>query len=770
MKAIIMAGGEGTRLRPISCLRPKPMTPLLDVPVLEHVITLLKKCGVTDICLTLRCMPDSIISFFDGRERELGVNLFPKIETETLGTAGSVRSCADFIGGEDFIVISGDAICDFDLTSCIDFHRKNNAEATLVLYSHPEPTEFGLVLTAPDGRIVRFFEKPGWDNVITDLVNTGVYILSPKILSLIPEKGEYDFGKDLFPKMLTSGSGLYGVRADGYWCDIGTPESFLSCSMDALDGKIKITRRAPEILPGVWCASHVPDDAHLIPPVYIGEKCVIEPGAKIGPHTVIGSHSRICSGAEITDSVLLGSFVGKSTEVHGAVVCSGAEICRNAKVNGQCVIGDGVQVGETAVVSGTSHIWPDAVIRPGSVVRGNVAAKGNREPVFSRDGSISGSPGAVITPELCLRLGAAAGSQGCVGICHDGSDAAKLFASCLSCGASAAGGNVFEIDCSGLSRAGWTGSTLALRYTIFVSLEHGNVRLTFFGKNGAPLSHDDERKLLSRRELPDGSGAFGSIKVVSGTDQMYFTEILRVSSGAQHFPLRIAVHGDGDTAELISLLSSLGCIISPDSHSTACFYPAHGGMSVTAVTERGEKLSWEKLQIIAAMIEFESGTKEIHVPEDASPSFEKLAEKCGGKVFRPDFSRSAHFITPSLRDGMFCTAKICSFMMEHGGSLDQLAAKSPSPYHFAKEVPLDCDRGRIMRLLGENCSGVFDRGCAGLRIDTGRGWVSIRPSREKLAVMIRSESGDAEIARELCTEFETLTKKLASGKNDKPGL
>lgn len=237
MKAIIMAGGEGTRLKPVSGDTPKPLVKLCGRPVMEHIVRLLKKHGITDICCTLKYRPEEIKSYFGSGEK-FGVSMQYRVETQAMGTAGGVKNCADFYGDEDFLVISGDAICDFDLSEFIAEHEKRRPAVSLALYPHPEPLRYGLALCGRDGCVRSFIEKPDWSRVVTNLVNTGIYILSPRAMAEIPEGEVSDFAKDLFPRLLDKGEKLFGYVADGYWCDIGTPKSYYQCCVDALEGRI----------------------------------------------------------------------------------------------------------------------------------------------------------------------------------------------------------------------------------------------------------------------------------------------------------------------------------------------------------------------------------------------------------------------------------------------------------------------------------------------------------------------------------------------------
>ena len=241
MKAIIMAGGEGTRLKPVSGDTPKPLVSLCGRPVMEHIVLLLKKHGITDICCALKYRPEDIESYFGSGEK-WGVSMQYRVEKEALGTAGGVKNCSDFYGDEDFLVISGDAVCDFDLSAFITEHEKRRPAVSLALYPHPEPLRYGLALCDRDNCIHSFIEKPDWRRVVTNLVNTGIYIISPRAMAEVPTGRVFDFAKDLFPRLLEKNEMLFGYVADGYWCDIGTPKSYYQCCVDALEDRLSIEK------------------------------------------------------------------------------------------------------------------------------------------------------------------------------------------------------------------------------------------------------------------------------------------------------------------------------------------------------------------------------------------------------------------------------------------------------------------------------------------------------------------------------------------------
>ncbi len=240
MKAVIMAGGEGTRLRAVTGGAPKPLVPLLGRTMLEHVILLLKKHGFDEVCVTLRYRAEDIIRRLPDAG-ELGVSIRYRVEPQPLGTAGGVKNCEDFYGDEDFLVMSADAACDFDLAALMRAHRERAASATLALHRAPDPLAYGLVVTDGDGRIRGFVEKPTWERVVTNLVSTGIYVISPRAMAQVPRGAAFDFARDLFPLLLARGEALYGVEPRGYWRDIGCPASYYRACLDALEGRLDLT-------------------------------------------------------------------------------------------------------------------------------------------------------------------------------------------------------------------------------------------------------------------------------------------------------------------------------------------------------------------------------------------------------------------------------------------------------------------------------------------------------------------------------------------------
>ena len=242
MKAVILSGGEGTRLREISGECPKPMMPLLGKPLLERTVALLRENGFDRLCVTLHYHPEVIRQFL-GDGGRFGVHIEYRTEDEPLGTAGAVRNCRGFVGDESVLVMSGDSACDYDLA---ELFRSHAGGVTIALAVHAEPLPYGLVVTDRTGRVTGFVEKPAWERVVTDRVSTGIYVLSPDVLDRVPAGVRYDFAKDLFPQLLREGVPLRGRIMDGYWCDIGSPRAYYQCNLDAIDGLYRLPGQAGE--------------------------------------------------------------------------------------------------------------------------------------------------------------------------------------------------------------------------------------------------------------------------------------------------------------------------------------------------------------------------------------------------------------------------------------------------------------------------------------------------------------------------------------------
>ncbi len=238
-KAVIMAGGEGKRLKAVTGSLPKPMVPLLGRPLMARCVELLRDNGFTELAATLRYNPGPIMDYFGDGER-FGVSIAWRVETQPLGTAGGVKACMDLLGGGDFLVVSGDAAFDYDLRRLMREHLESGAAATVALAERSEPLRYGVAVPDASGDIRCFIEKPGWGRVVSDLVSTGIYALSPRAMDYVPDGEPFDFAAGLFPALLEHGERIHGALLPGYWSDVGTPRPYYQCCVDALDGLLRL--------------------------------------------------------------------------------------------------------------------------------------------------------------------------------------------------------------------------------------------------------------------------------------------------------------------------------------------------------------------------------------------------------------------------------------------------------------------------------------------------------------------------------------------------
>jgi len=413
MKAVIMAGGFGTRLRPLTTNIPKPMIPMAVKPLMEHIVELLKNHGFDDLITLLYFQPDTIERYF-GDGREFGVTMVYATATEDYGTAGAVKNAAAFLDNT-FLVISGDVLTDFDLSSAVKFHKDRGALATMVLTRVENPLQYGVVITAPDGRITHFLEKPTWGEVISDTVNTGIYILEPEILELIPPGKEFDFSRDLFPKLMREERPLYGHVAAGYWKDVGDLIEYRLAHRDILSGLVKVA------LPGalvegldkpIWLGegSRVDFTASLRDGVLIGRHAQVGPNTHIA-RSVIGDNCVIEEGAVIIGSVLWNNvFVGARAVLKENVIGRASEIKANAQVCEGALISEQCKVGEGSVVKAGVKVWPHKVVEDGAVLATSLiwGQKWSRA-LFGAYG-VTGLANLEISPEFGAKLGACFGA------------------------------------------------------------------------------------------------------------------------------------------------------------------------------------------------------------------------------------------------------------------------------------------------------------------------------------------------------------------------
>ena len=451
MKAVVMAGGEGSRLRPLTSTMPKPLVPVAGRPIMEHILLHLRRHQLRDVVATVQYMGASIRNYCgDGPDQ--GVSLTYSVEDSPLGTAGSVMLARQQLN-EAFVVISGDSLTDIDLGAAARFHRERKAIATIVLKPVPNPLEYGVVVVDEGGAVQRFIEKPSWGEVISDLANTGIYILDPSVFEFFRPGEVTDWSGDVFPKLLKEGEHVFGWIADGYWEDVGSHSAYVKANFDCLEGKVKVQLPGDRVGESTW----IHPDAEVFPgaridgPALIGAGAKVRGGAWVNGPAVIGAYTTIDSGVKISNSIVWDhSYVGLNSRLRGAVVCRGVTVKNGCLLEEGSVIGSDVTIGSSSTVNANVRIWPNKEVEPGAVVHESIIWAGSwKRGLFSSYG-LNGLINIEITPEFASRLGAAIGAltpKGTeIAFSRDYTRSARMIGRALMSGIISSGSGVIDLS------------------------------------------------------------------------------------------------------------------------------------------------------------------------------------------------------------------------------------------------------------------------------------------------------------------------------------
>jgi mannose-1-phosphate guanylyltransferase/phosphomannomutase len=453
LKAVIMAGGFGTRLRPLTSRIPKPMVPIMNKPMIEHIVRLLVNHGITDIVVLVFYQPNAIKNFL-GDGHQFGASIqYVKAEAD-YGTAGSVRNAYELIKGSRILVISGDVLTDFDLTKAVKFHEAKSSKATLVLTRVNDPLQFGLVITDENGKIVRFLEKPTWGEVFSDTVNTGIYVIEPDVLEMVPFKEDYDFSKDLFPSMLKQRMPLYGYAAEGYWRDIGNLNEYVEAQLDCLEQKVHVSLDGKSVeLNGARIIApqgfELPQNLSARGTVVIGNNVTI--GEDVGlEDTIIGNNSTVDSFSSIRRSILWDNvLVGTRSKITGDVIGSGCIIGEQVEIEENVFISDDCIIGKRASIKPNVKLWPKKVVDAGATLSRSLVWEDKWLSAIFTDARVTGTSNIEMNPEFASKLGAAFGSllgAGKYVVCSRDSDTvSRMINRALIVGLMSAGTNAYDL-------------------------------------------------------------------------------------------------------------------------------------------------------------------------------------------------------------------------------------------------------------------------------------------------------------------------------------
>jgi mannose-1-phosphate guanylyltransferase/phosphomannomutase len=505
MQAVIMAGGEGSRLRPLTRNRPKPMVPVANRHVMGHIVELLKSHNFTEAVATLQYRADDIQNYF-GDGSNIGLAMNYSVEPHPLGTAGSVKYAEKYLAGDEpFLIISGDALTDFNLTDMVAFHKRVGAAVTITLHRVPNPLEYGVIIVNGEGRIERFLEKPSWGEVISDTVNTGIYVISPEVLEEIDPDAPFDFSKDLFPRLMQKGAPLYGYVPKGYWCDIGNLAEYMRATSDLLNGNVNLGAPGRDIGDKIFVQEDVDiaPDAQLFGPIFLGQGVKLKGGVVIHGPTVVRPFAIVDNRAHIDRSIIWrNTYIGEGVELRGAIIGRGCSLKSRAVVFEGAVVGDESTVGESAVIHPAVKIWPNKRVEAGATVKSSLiwGAQAARA-LFGRYG-VTGLVNIELTPEFAARLSTAFGAtlprDSFVTINRDLHRAARMIKRAMVSGFPSAGVSVQDLESIPVPVARYYTAVSGAAGGAHVRLSPYDQRVVdirLFDKHGLNLTKSNERNI-----------------------------------------------------------------------------------------------------------------------------------------------------------------------------------------------------------------------------------------------------------------------------------
>src|ERR1700761_6134646 len=808
-----MAGGEGTRLRPMTANQPKPLLPVANRPIMEHVLRLLKRHGFDETVVTVQFLAALVRNYF-GDGEEFGMSLQYATEAMPLGTAGSVRNAEDALRDEPFLVL---------------FHKDKGALVTVALAKVPDPLEFGIVITEDDGQIQRFLEKPTWGQVFSDTVNTGIYVMEPEVLAEVPPGEVVDWSGDVFPALLKRGAPLFGYISDGYWEDVGTHESYLKAQADVLAGRVQTDIAGFEVSPGVWVAegAEVDTDAVLTCPLCIGDYAKIEAGANLREYTVIGSNVVVKEGAFLHRAVVHNNvYVGQGATLRGCVIGKNTDVMRLARIEESAVVGDECVIEPEAYLSASVKVYPFKTIEAGAVVNNSVIWESRGSRTLFGPRGVSGLINVEVTPELCVRLASAYATTlkkgSTVTTSRDVSRAARTFKRAVRGALNPSAINVVALEAQPLpvarfetERNDYSGG-VALRTT---PGDTQSIDIIFLDERGAELSLAAQRKLervFSRQEFRRAfPGEIAELTYPPRVVEWYTRELLRCvnMNTVRDTGMKVVTDCAGGTTSLVlpSLLGRIGIDVltinnrldevTPTetvaqrraglqrlsevvSSSRASFGVRFDpvGERIRIVDEKGEVVSDERaLLVVLDLVAAERKTGRVALPVTTTRVAEQVCRFHGVEVDWTPTSMDAltqaaanedvifaadgrgGFVVPEFTrtvDGIAAFTRIIGLVARTRLTLSQIDARIPDAHLLRRSMPTPwAAKGSVMRTVVEAAGTREVDTTDGVRVvEPDRGWVLVLPDPAEAVTHLWAEGTDADTAQTLLEEWAVVVE------------
>jgi mannose-1-phosphate guanylyltransferase/phosphomannomutase len=812
MKAIIMAGGFGTRLRPLTINIPKPMAPVGNLPIMEHVVSLLKSHNITDITSVLYFQADKIKEYFEDGSK-FGVDMKYVRPGDDFGTAGAVRIALEN-SDEPVLIISGDVVTDFNISEAIEWHNDKKADATILLTRIENPLAYGIVITSSDGKIERFLEKPSWGEAFSDTINTGIYILEPNAINMIPMKQNFDFSQDLYPK--------------------GNIDEYQKVHVDLFDQALNLDLKAKQKSKdnGLLVAgenSKVGKGVRITGTVILGDNVVIEDKCRLH-NCVIGDRSKVGEESNLKDTVIWSdNIIGSGCKFNSAVVCYRCQIGENVQLLDKVIVSDDCLIGSSATIRANCKIWPGKTIDEKAIVSTSMVwgEKWNRE-LFT-NAKITGLALTEITPEMAVSIGAAFGAylpdESEVIISRDASDTSRLIKRALIAGLLASGADVADIE------------SLPVPIVRFC-LRSGNYSA------GIYIRHNPENYRLLDLIFFDGSGLDLPTAAAKKVERLYFGEEFQRAgldnTGHLEIPLHpledyqrvflnsidqniireadfkiVIDHSNGSSSQIFpTLFTQLGITAvelnaslnprkfssSSEENSNAItqlssivkslktdigFMLNPAAEKLTVIDETGQPISSQLLLLIATDLFLQTHEcKKIAVPVNASMGVDDIAKVKNVEVIRVagdhlsmmqialsgdvDFvggTRGGMIFSGFQKgsDAMLSTVKLLEMIAQTKSSIGELRKKYE--HYILREAMVPCPwskKGTVMRQLIINSAEKTREMVDGVRIFEDGGWVLVTPDRFTASFKIVAETTSTKATSKLLNRYKKIVEKYQS--------
>ena len=820
MKAVIMAGGEGTRLRPLTCGLPKPMVPILDKPVMEHIINLVRSYDIKDIAVTMAYLPSIIINHFgDGSDWDVNLNYYT--EDIPLGTGGSVLNAEDFLD-DTFIIISGDALTDIDLKEAIDFHRKKGSKATLVLKKVANPLEYGVIITDYEGKIIRFLEKPSWGEVFSYTINTGIYVLEPEVLNYYKKGDNFDFSKDLFPKLLNDNIPMYGYVSNAYWNDIGDLKVYKEVNFDMLSGKIRLNNKYEMVEEGIWIGRNCNIDSTCIlqAPVLIGDNCVIK-GNTIIKESILGDNTEIQANTTIKKSILWqNNQIQSNVQCRGSILCDGVKVMNGVNIFENTVIGSKTLISAYSIIKPDVKIWPEKTIEEGTVVNQSLVWGTKVRKTLFGFKDISGDINTEITPEFATRLASAFGSTFKEGarilISTDDANGSYAVKEAIIAGMMTTGIQLLDIGHSLMPI-----NRLAVKVHEADGGVHirqdcqpnrlNKIHIELIDKTGANIDRNYERKIESIFVREDfkrcNAEKIMAISIVDNFTAYYIQNCAKSLKNLQQIGFRrprvIIMSKSHHTLSLAeTFLQNIGCIPDMEYYKTIKdknlmddssilnisnevlrkkadigILIREDGESAVLIDDKGSVIDSNKYLALSSLILMNTPEEsKVIIPNNATKTIEAMAKSYDFEVIRTK-NVPAELMKEMMKcdgkpiplqyilsfDAIWAIGVLIDYLSSRSMMLSEIVSLLPSFYMEKREVSCDWKhKGRLIReFIEENKNNNIEL-FEGVKINDEKGWVLILPDSEKPICNVFTEGFSEEYSKELCDLYSNKITDIVS--------